>query len=108
MGSIGVDINTLTDEASENISDINNENAEHQSNLEDAADTVQTVQETTDFAESFDESTRLMCFVEAALKQQMLYQAPKLQEILLDLQVHLGVQAPGLMHSQQWQQLEPA
>ncbi len=66
MGSIGVDINTLTDEASENISDINNENAEHQSNLEDAADTVQTVQETTDFAESFDESTRLMCFVEAA------------------------------------------
>lgn len=42
------------------------------------------------------------------LKQQMLYQAPKLQEILLDLQVHLGVQAPGLMHSQQWQQLEPA
>ena len=66
MQELGVGINDTAETVHEDVSDIYdemNENAEEVFNA--ASETMGEVEGVTDFAESFDSSTRLMCYVEA-------------------------------------------
>ena len=65
MQELGVGIQTTQEETTEVAEDIYDEMGTYQADYDNAASTVGEVQGVTDYAESFDESTRTMCYVEA-------------------------------------------
>ena len=66
MQELGVGIQTTQEETTEVAEDIYDEMGTYQTDYDNAASTVGEVQGVTDYAESFDESTRTTCYVEAA------------------------------------------
>ncbi len=65
MQQLGVDIGDLSDETTDNVSEIYDEMGTYQDTYDNAASTMGEVEGATDYAESFDEATRIMCYVEA-------------------------------------------
>ena len=65
MQELGVGIQTAQEEVTEVAEDIYDEMGTYQTDYDNAASTVAEVQGVTDYAESFDESTQTMCYVEA-------------------------------------------
>lgn len=65
MQELGVGIQETQEETTETAEDIYDEMGTYQENYDAAAETVAEVQGVTDYAESFDESTRTMCYVES-------------------------------------------
>ena len=65
MQELGLNIQTTQEETTEVAADIYDEMGTYQENYDLAAETVGEVEGVTDYAESFDESTRTMCYVEA-------------------------------------------
>ena len=65
MQELGLGIQDTQEETTEVAEDIYDEMGSYQADYDNAASTVAEVQGVTDYAESFDESTRTMCYVEA-------------------------------------------
>lgn len=65
MQELGVGISETQEETTEVAGDIYDEMGTYQEGYDNAAATVGEVEGLTDYAESFDESTRTMCYVEA-------------------------------------------
>lgn len=65
MQELGVGISETQEETTEVVGDIYDEMGTYQEGYDNAAATVGEVEGLTDYAESFDESTRTMCYVEA-------------------------------------------
>ena len=66
MQELGIGIQETQEETTEAAEDIYDEMGTYQEDYDNAASTVGEVQGVTDYAESFDSSTRTMCYVEAA------------------------------------------
>lgn len=66
MQELGVSMEEMTDETTDVVGEIFDEMDTYQDGYDNAAETVAEVQGLTDFAESFDEATRTMCYVESA------------------------------------------
>ena len=65
MQQLGVDIGDLSDETTDNVGEIYDEMGTYQDTYDNAASTMGEVEGVTDYAESFDSTTRAMCYVEA-------------------------------------------
>ena len=65
MQELGIGIQTTQEETTEVTQDIYDDMGTYQDGYDNAAETVAEVQGVTDYAASFDESTRTMCYVEA-------------------------------------------
>lgn len=65
MQELGIGIQTTQEETTEVTEDIYDNMGTYQDGYDNAAETVAEVQGVTDYAASFDESTRTMCYVEA-------------------------------------------
>lgn len=66
MQQLGVDIGNLSDETTDNVGEIYDEMGTYQDTYDNAASTMGEVEGVTDYAEGFDEATRMMCYVEGA------------------------------------------
>ena len=66
MQELGIGIGETSDETTEAVGEIYDEMGTKQDRYDDAASTLAEVEGVTDFAESFDEATRTMCYVETA------------------------------------------
>ena len=65
MQQLGVDIADTQEETTDTVGEIYEEMGTYQEGYDNAAETVAEVQGLTDYAESFDDATRTMCYVEA-------------------------------------------
>ncbi len=65
MQQLGVDIGDLSDETTDSVGEIYDEMGTYQDTYDNAASTMGEVEGVTDYAESFDSTTRTMCYVEA-------------------------------------------
>ena len=65
MQQLGVDIGDLSDETTDNVGEIYDEMGTYQDTYDNAASTMGEVEGVTDYAESFDDATRTMCYVES-------------------------------------------
>lgn len=65
MQQLGVDITDTQEETTDTVGEIYEEMGTYQEGYDNAAETVAEVQGLTDYAESFDDATRTMCYVEA-------------------------------------------
>lgn len=66
MTEIGEGILTLGEETTEGVNKLYDDIGEYQEAYDEAGETIAEVEGMTDFAEGFDETTRTMCYVEAA------------------------------------------
>ena len=66
MQELGVGLQETQEETTETAEDIYDEMGTYQEDYDNSAETVGEVQGVTDYAQSFDESTRTMCYIEAA------------------------------------------
>ena len=65
MQQLGVDITDTQEETTDTVGEIYEEMGTYQEGYDNDAETVAEVQGLTDYAESFDDATRTMCYVEA-------------------------------------------
>ena len=65
LQEIGINIEELTEDTTDEVEALYEEVGEYQEGFDDAAQTMGEIEGLTDFAESIDESTRTMCYVEA-------------------------------------------
>lgn len=65
MKQLGIDIADTQGETTDQVAELYEDMGTYQANYDDAATTVAEVQGLTDYAESFDDATRTMCYVEA-------------------------------------------
>ena len=65
MQQLGIDITDTQEETTDTVGEIYEEMGTYQEGYDNAAETVAEVQGLTDYAESFDDATRTMCYVEA-------------------------------------------
>lgn len=65
MQQLGIDIGDLSDETTEVVGEIYDEMGTYQDTYDNAASTMGEVEGVTDYAESFDDATRTMCYVES-------------------------------------------
>ena len=66
MQQLGLDIQGISDDTSDSVGEIYDEMGTYQDTYDNAAETMGEVEGVTDYAESFDDSTRTMCYVESA------------------------------------------
>ena len=66
LSEIGVSIEEISEETTEAVDELYDEISTYQEGYDIAAETMGEVEGLTDFAESFDETTRTMCYVEMA------------------------------------------
>ena len=66
LQELGVNIATISEDTTDEVSELYDEIGEYQEGFDDAAQTMGEIEGLTDFAESIDESTRIMCYVEGA------------------------------------------
>lgn len=66
MQQLGVDITTTQEDTTDDVADIYDDMGSYQEGYDNAAETMAEAEGLTDYAESFDETTRWMCYVEAA------------------------------------------
>jgi len=65
MEDMAEDINTTNEETSDAVNELYDEIEGYQSSYDAGAETIASVEAVTDYAESFDSTTRTMCYVEA-------------------------------------------
>lgn len=65
MQQLGVNITNIQDDTTKNVEEIYDNMSSYQEGYDNAAETMAEVEGLTDYAESFDETTRFMCYVEA-------------------------------------------
>ena len=63
---LGAEISELSEDTTDEVDELYDEIGDYQEGFDTAAETMGEVEGLTDFAESIDESTRIMCYVEAA------------------------------------------
>ena len=64
MQETGTEINTITEETSDEVGELNDEIGEYQDSFDESAETIAEVEGVTDFAEGFDEQSRTLMYVE--------------------------------------------
>lgn len=65
LNETGVNIEELSEETTDEVADLYDEMGTYQDGYDDAAETMGEIEGLTDYAESFDETTRTLCYVEA-------------------------------------------
>ena len=73
LSEIGVSIEEISEETTEAVDELYDEISTYQEGYDIAAETMGEVEGLTDFAESFDETTRTMCYVEMASQTLNVY-----------------------------------
>ncbi len=68
MEDLAGDINDTNDDASDTVNELYDEIEGHQDTYDTSAETIAEVEGVTDYAEGFDESTQVMCYVEGGVQ----------------------------------------